>query len=48
VAEEGGLDKGIVSKDTTVLNVALKLPCATRDRGDTARSVNRSHVFGDC
>lgn len=36
------------SDNTTILNVALKLSCATRDRSDTTGSVNRRHVFADC
>jgi len=48
VAQQGRLDEGVITNDTTILNVALKPSCAARDRGDTGSGSGRRHVFGDC
>lgn len=45
MAEESRLNEWVVSDNTTILNVTLKLSCAAWDRSDTTGSVNRSHVF---
>jgi len=48
VAEQSGLNKGIITDDAAILNIALKPSCASRDGRDTTGSVNRRHGFGDC
>lgn len=47
VTKQSRLNEWIVSDNTAILNVALKLSCTTRDRSDTTRCVSRRHFFAD-
>jgi hypothetical protein len=46
VAQKCGLNERVITNDTTILNVAFKPSCATRDR-DTGGGSRRRHDFGN-